>query len=77
MTETIGRRIRFTADFDYSPTATTTVAYKSGMVQFVRLECAEQAVAAGKAQVLPFGGPPSGLADTLARRKVKSNDTGR
>lgn len=42
-------RIRFTEDFDYKPTAQITVAYLAGMEMTVRRECAEQAIAAGKA----------------------------
>lgn len=42
-------RVRFTDDFDYKPTPTSTIAYKAGMELTVRRECADQAVAAGKA----------------------------
>lgn len=42
-------RVRFTADFDYRPTKVSTIAYKKGMVETVRRECADQAVAEGKA----------------------------
>lgn len=41
--------VRFTADFDYRPTKVCTIAYKKGMVETVRRECADQAVAEGKA----------------------------
>lgn len=46
-------RVRFTQDFDYKPTSQTTIGYKAGMEQTVKRECAEQAIAAGKAEELP------------------------
>ncbi|OOG73870.1 hypothetical protein B0E45_06145 [Sinorhizobium sp. A49] len=42
-------RVRFTADFDYQPTPQATVGYLAGMEMTVKRECAEQAIAAGKA----------------------------
>jgi len=44
-------RVEFTADFDYRPTHPTRslVAYKRGYIGTVRRECADQAVAQGKA----------------------------
>lgn len=45
-------RVRFTADFDYRPTPVSTIAYKAGMELTVRRGCADQAVAAGKAEEL-------------------------
>ncbi|MBD9571750.1 hypothetical protein [Ensifer sp. ENS08] len=42
-------RVRFTGDFDYRPTPQVTVAYLAGMEMTVKRECAEQAIAAGKA----------------------------
>ncbi|TXI03389.1 MAG: hypothetical protein E6Q76_13920 [Rhizobium sp.] len=42
-------RVRFTADFDYKPLPSTTIAYRAGMVCVVKRECADQAIAAGKA----------------------------
>lgn len=42
-------RVRFTADFDYKPTPHSTVGYLAGMEETVKRECAEQAIAAGKA----------------------------
>lgn len=45
-------RVRFTHDFDYRPTPLSTIAYKAGMELTVRRECADQAVAAGKAESL-------------------------
>ncbi len=44
--------VRFTADFDFSPAAfggRSTTAYKAGMVLNVTRECADLAIAAGKA----------------------------
>ena len=45
-------RVKFTEDFDYKPTRQSTVAYKAGMELTVKQECADLAVAAGKAQLL-------------------------
>lgn len=42
-------RVRFTADFDYKPVPSVTIAYKAGMSCIVRRECANQAISAGKA----------------------------
>jgi hypothetical protein len=42
-------RVRFIADFDYKPTRAVTVAYKAGMQCLVKRDCADQAIAAGKA----------------------------
>lgn len=64
-----GRRIRFLADYDYKPRPQVTIAYKAGKVEFVHLECAEKAVAAGKAEYVEIGAPPAGLSATLARLK--------
>ncbi|MCK8779082.1 hypothetical protein M0654_03690 [Rhizobium sp. NTR19] len=52
-------RVRFTADFDYKPTMQTTIGYKAGMEETVKKECAEQAIAAGKAEEIPDAGRPS------------------
>lgn len=41
--------VRFTEDFDYKPTEQVTFGYLAGMEMTVRRECADQAVAAGKA----------------------------
>ncbi|WP_181171963.1 MULTISPECIES: hypothetical protein [unclassified Mesorhizobium] len=44
--------VKFTADYDFSPDdlkGRHTTAYKAGMVQNVTRECAEKAIAAGKA----------------------------
>ncbi|WP_312619047.1 hypothetical protein [Agrobacterium pusense] len=43
-------RIRFKQDFDYKPTPQTTVAYEAGWEGAVKRECAEEAIAAGKAE---------------------------
>lgn len=42
-------RVRFKQDYDYKPTPQSTIAYKAGWEGTVRRECAEEAVAAGKA----------------------------
>lgn len=42
-------RVRFTADFDYKPTPSTTIAYRAGQEYVVRRECADRAVKLGKA----------------------------
>lgn len=42
-------RVRFTKDFDYKPTAQSTIGYLAGMETTVKRECGEQAIAAGKA----------------------------
>jgi hypothetical protein len=67
-----GRRIRFIRDFDYHPTPQVTIAYKAGMTEFVRLECAEQAVAKGAAEHVSVAGIPSGLARTVRRRRKQA-----
>lgn len=43
-------RVKFTKDFDYKPTPQTTTGYKAGWEGTVKRECAEQAIAAGKAE---------------------------
>lgn len=50
--------VRFKDDFDFSPKArngNVTKAYKAGMVQNVTRECAEAAIAAGKAEEVKDG----------------------
>ncbi len=42
-------RVRFVSDHDYKPTAMSTIAYKAGMELTVKRECAEEAIAKGKA----------------------------
>ena len=44
--------VTFTANFDYKPNRNTVIAYKSGWTGAVRRECANQAIAAGKAYEL-------------------------
>jgi hypothetical protein len=46
-------RVLFTADFDYKPTPSVTIAYKAGMEMTVKRECADRAVAAKKAVAVP------------------------
>ena len=49
-------RVRFTGDFDYKPTSQCTIGYKAGMVETVKRDCGEQAIAAKKAvEVTPAG----------------------
>ncbi len=43
-------RVRFKQDFDYRPTQQITIAYKDGWEGTVKRECADEAVAAGKAE---------------------------
>jgi hypothetical protein len=42
-------RVRFTEDFDYKPKTQVTIGYRAGMDMTVRRECADAAIAAGKA----------------------------
>ena len=56
-------RVRFTHDFDYKPTSRTTVGYKAGMELTVKRECADQAIAAGKAEEITSVGKVSDGAD--------------
>jgi hypothetical protein len=48
-------RVRFTHDYDYKPTAQCTVGYKAGMEKTVKRDCADKAIAAGKATSLEQG----------------------
>jgi len=66
-----GRRVRFTADYDYKPTPMITLAYKAGTVAYVRKECAEQAVRLGRAEAVDIPTIPSGIAATIAKRKPR------
>jgi predicted secreted protein len=46
--------LRFLADYDFRPPEAPRrirIAYKAGMVQFVRRVCADEATAAGKAEL--------------------------
>lgn len=72
-----GRRVRFLADFDYKPEQRVTIAYQAGSVQFVRLECAQRAVAAGKAEYVSLPAPPAGIAATIAKKKSRRKGTAR
>lgn len=49
-------RVRFTKDFDYHPTSQSTVGYLAGMEMTVKRECADQAIAAGKAKEIDSQG---------------------
>jgi hypothetical protein len=72
------RRVLFTADFDYKPAAGTTIAYRAGYAGLVRKECADWAIALGKAEYVTVAGAPSGVAATIARkRRRKDGDEGR
>jgi hypothetical protein len=42
-------RVTFTQDFDYKPTPRLLYAYKAGSTCTVKRECADAAIAAGKA----------------------------
>lgn len=42
-------RVLFTRDFDYKPTPQVTIGYRAGMKKTVKRDCAERAIAAGKA----------------------------
>lgn len=43
-------RVKFIQDFDYKPTAQMTTGYLAGWEGTVKRDCAEQAIAAGKAE---------------------------
>ncbi len=53
--------VRFTADFDYRPVRAVVIAYKAGMEETVKRDCARKAIAAGKAVEIP--NPPRGNND--------------
>ena len=42
--------VRFTADFDFKPRPTVTIAYLAGDVRNVTRSCAAAAIASGKAE---------------------------
>ncbi len=42
-------RLRFTADFDYKPLPSVTIAYRAGMTCVVKRDCYDKAIAAGRA----------------------------
>jgi len=45
-------RVKFTMDFDFKPVDTATIGYLTGMEVTVKQDCADQAIAAGKAVLL-------------------------
>lgn len=45
-------RVRFLKDFDYKPTAQTTIGYLAGMEETVVKACADKAIAAGCAELI-------------------------
>jgi hypothetical protein len=57
-------RVRFLADHDYRPTRRVTIAYKAGFVGTVKRDCADQAVALGKAVDLDAAGEMKPAAPT-------------
>jgi hypothetical protein len=65
---TTGRRVRFIADFDYKPSPLVTMAYKTGTIEYVRKECAEQAIKLGRAVPHELPAPPAGIAATIAKK---------
>ena len=67
-----GRRVRFLADFDYLPEPRITVAYRKGQIEFVKLECAEKAIAAGKAEYVYFKVPNAGVGSKVKRKGAKN-----
>ncbi|WWT40017.1 hypothetical protein [Nostoc phage Nsp-JY10] len=42
-------KVLFTHDFDYKPTPRITIGYRAGMKKTVKRECADRAIASGKA----------------------------
>lgn len=56
-------RVKFTEDFDYHPTSNVTVAYLAGMDQTVKRDCADQAIAAGKAEEVKGSASPESEAE--------------
>ncbi len=54
-------QVTFTEKFDYRPLPGVVIAYKAGWSGTVKRECADQAVAAGKASEIP----------TAARRRLR------
>lgn len=67
-------KVRFTADFDWKPTPQTTIAYRAGDEKVVTKECADMAIAKGKA-VPTDTAPAHGIAATIAAksRRKRSN----
>lgn len=54
-------RVKFIKDFDYKPLPQVTIAYKAGMELTVKRECADRAIALGKAK--PVSGPKKEAGD--------------
>ncbi len=67
------RRVRFLANYDYKPTPGSTIAYLAGWTGLVRKECAERAVALGKAEYVAVAAAPSGIAATIARKRRRKD----
>lgn len=56
-------RVKFTHDFDYSPTGRTIIGYLAGMELTVKRDCADQAVGAGKAHEIKNSDAPESEAE--------------
>lgn len=56
--------VRFTADFDFKPKPQVTIAYRTGDEKNVTRDCADKAVAAGKAVRLKRKAKADGEADS-------------
>lgn len=64
--------VRFTADFDFKPKPSVTVAFKAGDQKLVTTPCADAAVAAGKAVPVEA----SGVVEAGARKPRRKKDHG-
>lgn len=62
--------VRFTADFDFKPSAAVTIGYLVGMVENVPTRCATEAVAAGKAVRMKKAGKDAELEVSDGRREA-------
>lgn len=49
-------KVCFLEDYDYKPVRAVTVAYQAGMTLTVKKDCAEKAIAAGKAVAVEGSG---------------------
>ncbi len=56
-------RVKFTDDFDYRPTANVTYAYLANTEHTVKRECADQAIAVGKAHEIKGSAAPESEAE--------------
>ena len=56
-------RVKFTHDFDYSPTGRVVIGYLAGMEVPVKRDCADQAIAAGKAEEITGSAAPGSEAE--------------